>query len=57
MFTYWPYNEIILNKVKSLKCSEPILVLRSHSDLGQWIAPHFCISDYEWGFNSAKTKC
>jgi len=36
--------EITLTKVKLLRCSEPISLLRSHSDLGQWITPYFCIS-------------
>jgi hypothetical protein len=31
---WWPYNEITLAKVKSLKCSEPISLLKYHSDLG-----------------------
>ncbi len=35
MFTLRPYNEINLTKVKSLKCSELISFLKSHTDLGQ----------------------
>ncbi len=31
--------------MKSLKCSERISLLRSHSDLSYWITPHFCTSD------------
>jgi hypothetical protein len=44
MLIKWPYNEIILTKMKSLKCNEPISLLRSHSDLGQCTEPHFCTS-------------
>jgi len=45
MFTWWYYIEIILTKIKSLKCTEHISLLRSHSDLGVWITPHFCSND------------
>jgi hypothetical protein len=31
--------------VKSLKCSEPISLVRSHNDLSMWITPHFCTSE------------
>jgi len=31
--------------VKWLKCNELISFLRSHSNLGSWIAPHFCSSE------------
>ncbi len=31
--------------MKSLKCNELISLLKSHSDLGEWNAPHFCNSE------------
>jgi hypothetical protein len=31
--------------VKSLKCSEPISLVKSHNDLSMWTTPHFCISE------------
>jgi hypothetical protein len=46
--TWCLYNdsivEITWTRVKSLRCSEPISLVRSHSDLSQWITTHFCIS-------------
>jgi hypothetical protein len=47
MFTWWYYTEIILTKVKSLKCNELISLLRSHNNLGSWTTPHFCVNDHE----------
>jgi hypothetical protein len=33
------------NQGESLKCDEPISLLRSHNYLGLWITPLFCSND------------
>jgi hypothetical protein len=35
------------NQSEMTRCGEPISFLRSHSDLGQWIARHFYINEWE----------
>jgi len=38
------YSEITFIRVKLIKCNELISLLKSHSDLDYWNAPHFCSS-------------
>jgi hypothetical protein len=42
--------------VKSLKCNELISLLKSHSDLGKWITPHFCTNEFKTIIKFTKKK-